>query len=260
MLLEVDGVSKTFRGAAGAVRAVDDVSFSVDEGECVGIVGGSGSGKSTLAGIVLGLECADEGHVTFQGIEMDARARRARRPRAAQRALLDMQLVFQLPFSSFSASATVFQGVREGFAYRREERSTPRARDRARVEDALERVGLDASYADRKIAGLSGGECQRVALARAVVSHPRLLVCDEPTSALDVTVQAGIVELIARLCQDEGMACLFITHNLALARGLCGRVCVMDRGRIVESGPSARVLTAPESSAAKLLVASLLRV
>ena len=258
MLLRVDGVSKTFHGVSGAVRAVDDVSFCVDEGECVGIVGGSGSGNSTLAGIVLGLECADGGRVTFQGAEMDAAVRRARRPRASQRALLDMQLVFQLPFSSFRASATVFQGVREGFAYRKEERRFGCASDHARVEDALARVGLDASYADRKIAGLSGGECQRVALARAVISHPRLLVCDEPTSALDVTVQAGIVALIAQLCRDEGMACLFITHNLALARGLCARVCVMDRGRIVESGPAARVLTEPKSAAAKLLVESLL--
>ena len=252
MLLEAKGVSKSYSTRNGSFVVLDDAGLNVDSGEIVGLIGTSGSGKSTLADIIAGLEVADRGFVTFDGAQADVSMRMGKRSRAFRQAMSGMQMVFQHPTLSFSARMRIGRGVAEGVAYRGVSKG-----DREELAlGAIERVGLPRSYADKYAWELSGGECQRAALARAIVGKPKLLVCDEPTSALDVTVQAQIVNLLVRLCEEEGMACLFISHDLALVRGLCSRAYVIDAGSIVEEGPVAKLFEDPHAEASKRLVAS----
>ena len=256
MILKATGICKTFRTRDGVFVALDDVDLQVDEGEVVGLIGTSGSGKSTLASVLLGLELADAGTIEFQGAVCDAALKLRRRTPEFRAALAHMQMVFQHPASTFSERMRIGEGVAEGIAYQGVAKS-----EHARlVAETLDAVGLPRSYMDRFAWELSGGECQRAAIARAIISHPKLLVCDEPTSALDVTIQAQIVHLLADLCRERDMACLFISHDLALVRGLCGRVYVMDAGRIVEGGKTADVLEQPQSEAARRLVASIVEI
>lgn len=254
MLLEATGISKTYRTRESEVIALDDVSIVVDDGEAVGLIGASGSGKSTMASIVVGLENADAGTLTFLGKSCDASLRISSRPAEFRRALLDLQMVFQHPGSTFSDRMRIGAGVAEGIAYR----GVPKEERPRLVAEALEMVGLPASYASKHAWELSGGECQRAAIARAIISRPRLLVCDEPTSALDVTIQAQIIRLLKGLIRDLGMACLFISHDLALVRDVCTRVYVLDTGRLVEQGSADEVLANPRSEAAQALVRSII--
>ena len=252
MLLEVEGVSKRYETRGGWFKALDGVSLNVDSGEIVGLIGTSGSGKSTLASMVVGLEVADAGSMTFQGVSCDLATPFKKRSREHRQSMVAMQLVFQHPGLSFSERMRIGAGVAEGVVY------TGVSKDESMdmALDALERVGLPRSYARKYAWELSGGECQRAALARAIVGNPELLVCDEPTSALDVTVQAQIVNLIAQLCDERDMACLFISHDLALVRGLCSRAYVIDSGAIVEQGQVARLFDDPRAEATRRLVAS----
>ena len=252
MLLEVAGVSKSYRSREGAFAALENVSLNMRAGEIVGLIGMSGSGKSTLASVVAGLETADKGTVAFDGVSADATVPLRNRPRAFGQAMAGLQMVFQHPALSFSVRMCIGKGVAEGVAYR----GIPKGEQMERALAAIERVGLPRSYADKYPWELSGGECQRAAIARAIVGSPKLLVCDEPTSALDVTVQAQVVNLLAQLCAEEKMACLFISHDLALVRGLCARAYVIDAGAVVEEGSVAQLFDAPEAEATKCLVAS----
>lgn len=256
MLLEVAGVTKSYPARSGSFAVLSGVDLTVGPGEIVGLIGASGSGKSTLASVIVGLETADEGALTFDGAHADASVVPRRRSSEFRRAAAGMQMVFQHPASSFSDRMRIGTGVAEGAAYR----GVPRAERMARALDALERVGLPRAYADKYVWELSGGECQRAALARAIVGKPKLLVCDEPTSALDVTVQAQIVNLIFKLCADEGMACLFISHDLALVRGLCSRAYVIDAGSIVEGGAVADLFAHPQAVATSRLVESIVAI
>ena len=226
MLLEVNDICKTFPGHERPV--LEHVTFSVGEGERVGIVGDSGSGKSTLARIIADLEPADSGSVSFNGSKVDCGKPEGRGPfsksgrrRAAWR---DMQMVFQDPLASFSNRMDVGDAVWEGAAYKPEFSGRSRSERTRVVRDALESVGLDGSFAKRRPFELSGGECQRAAIARAVIGNPRLIICDEATSALDVTVQAHVMNLLERLHRERGMAFIFISHNAALVQGFCERV------------------------------------
>lgn len=256
MLFEAHEISKSFDVRAGKLDALDKASVSVGEGEIVGLVGTSGSGKSTLAAVIAGIELADSGTLRFCGASCDASTKPSRRPREYRQVQLDMQMVFQHPASSFSPRMRVGEGIKEGVAYR----GVPQAEQEQRMLDALDAVGLPRAYARKFAWELSGGECQRAAIARAIVGNPKMLLADEPTSALDVTIQAQIVRLLADLCRDRGMACLFISHDLALVQGLCRRVYVMDAGRIVEEGAASAVLDDPQSDAAKRLVDSIIEI
>ena len=257
MLLEATNIAKAYRTDRGPLTALDSVSIEVDDGEMVGLIGASGSGKSTMASVVTGLEAADAGTLSFMGEECDARLPLVKRPQAFRRAALNMQMVFQHPASSFSDRMKIGKGVAEGIAYR----DVASKDDQSRlVSEAFEMVGLPASYEEKYAWEISGGECQRAAIARAVISRPRLLICDEPTSALDVTIQAQIIELLKSLCCELGMACLFISHDLALVRNICSRVYVLDKGSVVEHGPVEEVFANPQSPAAQLLVSSILTI
>lgn len=250
MLLEAKGIYLTYQAKAGPNLVLDDVGISMAKGEAVGLIGMSGSGKSTLARVVVGLEAADRGTLSFDGVSCDASLAPFRRPRGFRKACLGMQMVFQHPASTFPPHMTVETAVAEGVAYRGMSR-----RDCAsKAREALQLVGLDPAFAEKRAWELSGGQCQRAALARAIVSRPKLLICDEPTSSLDATVQAQIVHLIKGLCDELEMACLFISHDLALVRGLCSRAYVMDGGRVVEEGPCARLFEAPRAEATRRLL------
>lgn len=254
VLLSAANICKTYRTRDGIFEALYDVSVDVDAGQIVGLIGASGSGKSTMASIIIGLETADAGRIEFDGASCDANLKMGKRNPDYRRAMAGMQMVFQNPTASFSDRMRVGAGIEEGIAYR----GVPKPERTQRMLETLEMVGLPAHYAEKHAWELSGGECQRAAIARAIISHPKLLICDEPTSALDVTIQAQIVHLLDDLCRDMGMACLFISHDLALVRGLCTNVYVMDAGHIVESGTPADILHNPSSAAAQQLVESII--
>jgi peptide/nickel transport system ATP-binding protein len=243
-VLSVAGLAKTF----GAHRALDDVSLTVAPGEAVAVVGESGSGKTTLARIVVGLETADAGTVTFRtgsgnpGSGNTVPSDRAGRARRAQ-------IVFQDPYSALNPSKSVGSALQDALR--------AGGRDAAEIPGLLEMVGLPAHYARRRPRALSGGERQRVAIARALAVRPELLVCDEPVSSLDVSVQAQILNLIADLRDSLNLSILFISHDLAVVRQVADRVYVLYQGRLVESGDAAAVLDAPSHDYTRLLISSL---
>jgi len=227
-----------FRRAREAVKAVEDVSFHLEPGETVGLVGESGCGKTTVARALVRLAPVTAGRILYEG--RDIRELRGAALRAWRR---QVQMIFQDPYGSLDPRMTVGQTVGEGLAIHRLVRRGPERR--ARVETLLEEVGLDARHADRYPHELSGGQRQRVGLARALAVEPRLLVCDEPISALDVSIQAQIVNLLQDLQQRHGLAYLFIAHDLAVVEHLSRRILVMYLGRLVEGGDAREVCRAP---------------
>ncbi|MGA5764144.1 dipeptide ABC transporter ATP-binding protein [Nonomuraea bangladeshensis] len=235
------------RFGSGGHHALRGVSLSVRAGETVGVVGESGSGKSTLARLMLGLIAPSRGTVTLAGREpskLRGRELRDLRRRA--------QLVFQDPIGSLSPRRTVADAVAEPLRA-----AGVKAPERARlVTAALERMGLDGTYATRRPHELSGGQAQRVGIARALAGEPDLVVFDEPTSALDVTVQAQILKVIGEVTAERGRGSVFISHDLATVRGVCDRVVVLYLGRIVEEGPVEEVFARPRHPYTKALLAA----
>ncbi len=244
-LLRVEGLVKRFRvtrGAvlrrvAGYVRAVDDVSFSLREGETLGLVGESGCGKSTVARSVLRLVEPTAGRVVFAG--RDISHSRQRELRFVRR---HMQMVFQDPDGALDPRMTVEDIVAEPLRFHglaKGSRSVAR-----RVAELLTQVGLGAEHARRYPHECSGGQRQRVGVARALATRPQLLVLDEPVSALDVSIQAQILNLLEDLQRELGLSYLFIAHDLSLVRHICGRVAVMHLGQIVETAGTERLFAA----------------
>jgi len=241
--LEISGLTKIFpvRSAfgrlIGEVRAVDDVSLQVAPGTVYGLAGESGSGKSTIARMIMGLTAPDLGDIRLNGQSILGDADRSA-----------VQMVWQNPGASLNPRRTVGQSIRVAL--------DAHGKDRARIPDLLEMVQLPTAFADRYPHELSGGQKQRVAIARALAVEPRLLVLDEPTSALDVSVQARVIELLQDLGRRLGLTYLFISHDLSLMRNFAGTVGVLYRGRIVETGPTARVFENPRHDYTRLLLAS----
>ena len=231
----------------GATTVVHDVNLRLAPHECLALVGESGSGKTTLARSIAGLHRDRSGLISLRGQQLaDAARGRTREERQA------IQYVFQNPYGSLNPRKTIGQIVRQPLGVFG---TATGAEADARVTEMLERVSLAASYLDRYPDQLSGGERQRVAIARALVCDPAVLVCDEVTSALDVSVQAAIVELLAELQRELGLAMLFVTHNLPLVRSIAQRVAVMSSGRIVELGTVERVLQSPTDDYTRALLA-----
>ncbi len=250
--IEVVGVARSFRQSGGVfgadriIRAVDGVSFAVESGTCLGIVGESGCGKSTLARLILGLLPTTAGEILVQGQRLSDMDRRAR-------ARL-IQPVFQDPFSSLNPR----RHIRDIVAMPLVAQGITGREQSARVDEMLTRVGLPGSIADRLPAQLSGGQRQRVAIARALVLRPRIVVCDEPTSALDVSVQAQILNLLAELQRELGLTYVFISHNLAVVEHISDRVAVMYLGRMVEQATTDDLFAAPKHPYTRALLASVL--
>lgn len=230
------------------VLAVDQVSFTLTEGETLALIGGSGSGKSSIAAAALMLRRPEAGSVRFQGRELtglDEPAIRLLRP--------GMQPVFQDPYGSLSPRQCVYDAIAEPL---RVQGCWDPLTGPDRVGELLDLVRLDGSLARRRPYELSGGQCQRVGIARALAGRPRLLVLDEPVSALDPSVRAGIVNLLADLQDELGLGQLFIGHDLALVRHVADRVAVLHNGRIVETGPVQQVWDAPAHAYTRELLAA----
>ncbi len=250
--IEVRNVARRFRQSTGLlsaerlIRAVDGVSFSVETGSCLGIVGESGCGKSTLARLILGLLPTSEGEILIEGQRLADMDRKAR-------ARL-IQPVFQDPFSSLNPR----RRIRDIVAMPLQAQGIEGREQTSRVCEMLERVGLPGTIAERLPAQLSGGQRQRVAIARALVLRPRIVVCDEPTSALDVSVQAQILNLLAELQRELGLTTVFISHNLAVVEHISDRVAVMYLGRMVEQARTQALFATPTHPYTKALLASVL--
>lgn len=241
--LEVNDVSKRFPGMERL--ALNKVSFTLEQGECLGIVGGSGSGKSTLARVITLLERSDGGSVSLFGKEILGLPHRRRKD-----VYSSIQMVFQMPLESFDPSYTLGASIAE---VARSFGAT-RAEAKERALEKLQLVGLAESFYQRFPSQVSGGQCQRAALARALTANPSVLICDEITSALDVSTQAHIVSLIGRL--KGKVSIVFITHDLALVSELADRLLVLDEGEVAECGSAENVVANPQSACAKKLMSS----
>jgi ABC-type oligopeptide transport system ATPase subunit len=254
-LIEVDHLVKHFTRGGGFLRtgtrvtAVDDVSFSIDEGETFGLVGESGSGKTTTGRCVLRLVEPTSGAIRFRSENVLEFSRA--RMRAARR---DMQIVFQDPYSSLNPRMRAGQIVEEPLIIHRIGRRDER---RARVEELFQLVGLDPMHFERYPHQFSGGQRQRIGLARALALNPSFVILDEPVSALDVSIQAQVVNLLMDLQRQLKLTYLFIAHDLRLVEHVCNRVAVMYLGKIVEIGDVAALFAAPRHPYTRALLSAI---
>ena len=239
-VLEIQGLSKRY----GAVQAVKDISFTMERGDILGIVGESGCGKTTLLRLISGLESSDSGQVLLHG-----RPLTVKRSRDDYRA---MQMIFQDAAGSFHPRRRIADTIQDSV------RSLLGRDSRADIPALCAMVGLAPELAQRYPRDLSGGQCQRFAIARAMAAGPELLLCDEVTSALDTATQARILALIRTLCRENHMATVFVSHDLAVVGSLCGRVLVMKDGHMVEQGPTRQILQAPTETYTRELIASVM--
>ena len=236
------------RRTVGHIKAVDGISFTLREGQTLGVVGESGSGKTTLGLAILRL-IRSQGAVAYLGRDISRLNENSMRPLRRH-----MQVVFQDPYGSLSPRMSVAQIVEEGLKVQNP--SLDYEECRTRVAKALADTGLDPAAMDRYPHEFSGGQRQRIAIARAMALEPKFVVLDEPTSALDMTVQTQIVDLLRHLQMQRGLAYLFISHDLKVVRALASDIIVMRNGRVVESGPAADVFRAPQNDYTRALFAA----
>ncbi len=255
-LLEVDGLVKHFVAARSVfgrptafVKAVNGVSFTVEAGKTLALVGESGCGKSTVSRLVLRLIEPDAGTVRFEGRDLgalDANALRAFRR--------DAQIIFQDPYASLNPRMTVSQILTEPLALHD---LVPAARRRERVEELLRLVGLEPRFARRYPHEFSGGQRQRIAIARALAVEPKLIICDEPVSALDVSIRSQILNLLRDLQDRLGLAYIFVSHDLAVVKHIADRVAVMNLGTIVETAEAQALFAAPRHPYSRALLSAI---
>ena len=237
-ILEVQHLQKSF----GDKKILDDVNFSVDAGEILGIVGRSGCGKSTIAKIISQLIPSDGGKIFLCGEDItNFRS-------DFKKIYKNLQMIFQTPEDSFNPRKTLGWSIAEpmkNFGVKNID---------AQVKNLLTEVDLTEDFIKRYPHEVSGGQCQRAAIARAISISPKLLICDEATSALDVTIQAQIVKLLRRLCTEKNISMLFITHDIALLPKIADKVIVMNGGKIIETGEPDEVIKNPKSQFTKELL------
>ena len=248
IILEAEHLTKVFTTKGKEVlKAVDDVSFQLESGEILGIVGESGCGKSTLAKLITRLTDMTSGTLIFDGKDITNLTGRERKDFYGK-----IQMVFQNPLTSFDPRRTLGDGIGESLRNRgmkKEERNR-------RITEVLEQAGLSSEFADRYPHEVSGGQCQRAAIARALAVEPAILICDEATSALDVTIQKQIMDLLLELKENQGLSFIFICHNLALVQMFCDRVLVLYDGKVAESGTTDEIINHPKEEYTKKLIAS----
>jgi oligopeptide/dipeptide ABC transporter ATP-binding protein len=244
-LVQVDNLVKHFPirsggllgRTVGQVQAVDGVSLTIGRGQTLGLVGETGCGKSTLARCIAGLIPVTSGTVTFEGDNITNLSRRAMQPYRRE-----IQMIFQDPYGSLNPRRRVGSIIGEPFAVHKTSSGAARKR---KVQELMERVGLNPEHYNRFPAEFSGGQRQRIGVARALALQPKLIICDEPVSALDVSIQAQVLNLLSDLQDDFGLSYLFIAHDLEVVRHVSHAVTVMYLGRIAESGPKDTVYDAP---------------
>src|ERR1700678_3352714 len=245
VLVRVENMVKYFpvkaggfvRRTVGQVHAVDDVSLVIERGKTLGLVGETGSGKSTLARCVAGLIPVTSGKVFLNGTDITKLSRGAMRPLRRE-----VQMIFQDPYSSLNPRRRVGAIIGEPFVIHKTATGADRKR---KVQELMERVGLNPEHYNRFPAEFSGGQRQRIGVARALALRPKLIICDEPVSALDVSIQAQILNLLADLQTDFGLSYLFIAHDLEVVRHVSNQVLVMYLGRVAEQGPKDPVYDTP---------------
>jgi oligopeptide transport system ATP-binding protein len=256
-VLKVEGLTKHFpvsRGViitktVGHVRAVDDVSLEIARGETLALVGESGCGKSTTGRLILGLMQPTAGSVRFMGEEIVGLDKRAMR-----RLRRHLQIIFQDPYASLNPRMTVYDTLAEAIQAHRQVSSSELPE---RVAALMQRVGLSPRYIRKYPHEFSGGQRQRIAIARALAVEPKLIVADEPVSALDVSIQAQIINLLAKLSREMNLTLLFISHDLSVVKHISDRIAVMYLGRIVEIGPAAQVFDDPRHPYTRALVSAI---
>jgi oligopeptide/dipeptide ABC transporter ATP-binding protein len=255
-LLEVEGLTKHFvaeRSIFGRptafIRAVDGVSFRVERGKTLALVGESGCGKSTVSRLVLRLIEPDSGYIRFEG--RDLLALDAGQLRSFRR---DAQIIFQDPYASLNPRMTVSQILTEPLALHD---LVPPAHRRARVEELLRLVGLEPRFARRYPHEFSGGQRQRIAIARALAVEPKLVICDEPVSALDVSIRSQILNLLRDLQDRLGLAYIFVSHDLAVVKHIADRVAVMNLGVIVETADAQALFASPQHPYSRALLSAI---
>jgi peptide/nickel transport system ATP-binding protein len=249
-ILKVDNLTKVFtRKGQPDFTAVDHISFEVEPGQCLGIIGESGSGKSTVANLITRLIDPTEGQIVLDGEDITRL-----KGRQLQTAYRKMQMVFQTPTESFDPRHTLGDGVGESLRNFGHSQSAVREQ----VAQLLQQCGLPPEFAKRYPHQVSGGQCQRAAIARAIAIKPRLLICDEATSALDVTIQTEILALLSDLRRELNLSILFICHDIALVQQFCDWVLVMYKGSIVEEGVPDEVIRNPQNDYTKRLIESIL--
>ena len=251
-VLKVENLTKVFtRPGQPDFKAVDNVSFELGQGECLGIIGESGSGKTTLAGMITRLLDPSGGRITLAGEEItQAKGKKLRE------IYKNLQMVFQTPTDSFDPRCKLGDGIGESLR----NNGFSKADTRKRVEELLVQCGLPAEFADRYPYEVSGGQCQRAGIARALAIEPRILICDEATSSLDVTIQNEILDLLDTLRKKKGkdLSILFICHDIAVVQSFCDRVVVMYKGQIVEQGRPDDIIRNPQNEYTRNLIDSIL--
>jgi oligopeptide transport system ATP-binding protein len=254
VLIEAERLSRSFRARHGLIArsadiiAVRDVSLRIDRGEAVGLVGESGCGKTTLGRMLVHLLAPSRGRVLFEGEDPAGLGRTGMRHLRRR-----MQIIFQDPYASLDPRRPAGGQIADGLLIHR---LCGRSAARARAAELMEMVGLDPAHAGRLPHEFSGGQRQRIAIARALATRPDFVVADEPVSALDVSIGAQVLNLLADLRAQFGLALLFISHDLHVVRHICERVAVMHHGRIVEEGRTAEVLRAPAHPYTRNLIAA----
>lgn len=250
-LIEVAGLKKHFHlGKGNVLKAVNDISFSINEGETLGLVGESGCGKSTAGRTILRLYEPTAGSVRFNGTDIYKLS-----PNKMKAMRRDMQMIFQDPYASLNPRFTVTDIIGEaldihGLAGSRQER-------KKRVEELLDMVGLNPDHSTRYPHEFSGGQRQRIGIARALAVNPKFIICDEPISALDVSIQAQVVNLLQDLQKRLGLTYLFIAHDLSMVKHISDRVAVMYLGRIVELAESHELYANPQHPYTKALLSAI---
>ena len=250
-LVEVKHLKQYFGTKKNIVKAIDDISFDIYEGETFGLVGESGSGKSTTGRALLRLYQPTDGEILFEGKDIATLTKGKELLEFRKEA----QMIFQDPYASLDSRMKVRDIIAEGIdihhlAATKEERNQM-------VDDLLETVGLNREHANRYPHEFSGGQRQRIGIARALALNPKFIVCDEAISALDVSIQAQIVNLLKKLQKEKGLTYLFIAHDLSMVKYISDRIAVMYRGRIVEMGSAECVYTNPQHAYTKSLLSAI---
>ena len=251
-LLQVNHLKKYFSTPHGCLHAVDDVTFSIKEGETLGVVGESGCGKSTLGRAILRLHEPTEGEVIFNGESILSYSASKMKKMRTQ-----MQMIFQDPYASLNPKMTVGQAIEAPLLIQGIYKKKQRDELQAKVEEMMDLVGLARRFVNSYPHELDGGRRQRIGIARALSLNPKFIVCDEPVSALDVSIQAQVLNLMQDLQEKLGLTYLFITHDLSVVRHLSDHIIVMYLGQLVEKAPSKKLFIRPEHPYTKALLSAI---